>query len=201
MAVAVGDFNGDGIPRPGHGRTPAGVSVLLGNGDGTFAPSHSPSPATAPGWRWADFNGDGKLDLRRLVDDNGHADRERAAGQRRRQLSPADRTTPRVRRGSVGSSSSATSTATAGPTWRRRGRRSNTVSVLLNDGAWPDAARPPSSIGIGDVTVTEGNTGTRQRHLHRDPVRRLHQPVTVAYATGNGTATAGSDYQAASGAR
>ena len=43
---------------------------------------------------------------------------------------------------------------------------SNTVSVLLNDGAWPARPRPPRRMRISDVTVTEGNTGTRRRHLH-----------------------------------
>jgi hypothetical protein len=39
---------------------------------------------------------------------------------------------------------------------------SNTVSVLLNDGAWDGSPPPPPAtpLRIGDVTVTEGNTGT-----------------------------------------
>ena len=35
---------------------------------------------------------------------------------------------------------------------------SNKVSVLLNDGNWPGQTAP--RLRIGDVTVTEGNTGT-----------------------------------------
>ena len=60
--VAVGDFNGDGIPdlAVAKGAT-NNVSILLGNGDGTFhdgPPSYSgSSPALA------DLNGDGFLDM------------------------------------------------------------------------------------------------------------------------------------------
>src|SRR6185369_606645 len=36
---------------------------------------------------------------------------------------------------------------------------SNNVAVLLNDGDWPNQTTP--RVQIGDVTVTEGNTGTR----------------------------------------
>ena len=54
-------------------------------------------------------------------------------------------------------------------------------------------------MGIGDVTVTEGNTGTRAATFTVTLSAASGQPVTVAYATANGTATAGSDYQAASG--
>ncbi len=69
-AVAVGDFNSDGIPDltflyhpPGPFRT-NNLMVLLGNGDGTFRTAQditlneSPMTLTA-----ADVNGDGQLDL------------------------------------------------------------------------------------------------------------------------------------------
>jgi hypothetical protein len=74
---------------------------------------------------------------------------------------------------------------------------SNAVSVLVNDGAWPDLNTP--SLRIGDVTVTEGNTGTVAALFTVTLSAVTDQPVTVAYATASGTATAGSDYQTASG--
>jgi hypothetical protein len=69
-SVAVGDFNGDGIPdvvvtdggdNLGHGQ---GVSVLLGNGDGTFQAPRTFSAGDEP-WFVAvgDFRGAGILDL------------------------------------------------------------------------------------------------------------------------------------------
>jgi hypothetical protein len=63
--IAVGDFNGVGIPDLAV--TNAGdntVSVLLGNGDGTFQPQQTyPTGATPVGIAVADFNGDGNADL------------------------------------------------------------------------------------------------------------------------------------------
>ena len=50
------------------------------------------------------------------------------------------------------------------------------------------------------MTFTEGNTGTWPAHFTVILSKAGGQPVTLAYATAFGTATAGSDYQAASGA-
>jgi hypothetical protein len=64
-AVAVGDFNGDGIPDLiVTNRGSNNVSVFLGKGDGTFAgPTNSASGSEPSSIAVADFNSDGKLDV------------------------------------------------------------------------------------------------------------------------------------------
>jgi hypothetical protein len=66
LSVAVGDFNGDGIPDLAVANAPSGqpgtVSVLLGNGDGSFQPARSYS-AGSGSLAVGDFNGDGNLDI------------------------------------------------------------------------------------------------------------------------------------------
>src|SRR5262249_13502890 len=75
------------------------------------------------------------------------------------------------------------------------------LSVLLNDGIWDGSPPPPlpPSLRIGNVTVGEGNTGTQAVTFTVTLSARSDQSVTVNYSTANGTAAAGSDYQAQSG--
>jgi trimeric autotransporter adhesin len=61
--LAVGDFNGDGIPDLAVSEF--GIDILLGNGDGTFK-ARLLAPGNLPYIEFiavGDFNGDGKLDL------------------------------------------------------------------------------------------------------------------------------------------
>src|SRR6202166_2892744 len=62
-SLAVGDFNGDGIPDLAVSEF--GIDILLGNGDGTFK-ARLLAPGNLPYIEFiavGDFNGDGKLDL------------------------------------------------------------------------------------------------------------------------------------------
>jgi hypothetical protein len=63
--VAVGDFNGDGIPDLAVANQGSNtVSVLLGNGDGTFQPAQNYTVGSDPVCvAVGDFNGDGSIDL------------------------------------------------------------------------------------------------------------------------------------------
>jgi len=71
------------------------------------------------------------------------------------------------------------------------------VSLLLF--ATGVAAQQPS-ISVRDVTLVEGNSGTTQATFVVALSGPSSQSVSFSYATANGTATAGSDYVATSGA-
>ncbi len=58
---------------------------------------------------------------------------------------------------------------------------------------------PAPSITIGDVSLNEGNSGTTNATFTLTLSAPSGNTVTVDYATSNGTATAGTDYVAASG--
>ena len=66
------------------------------------------------------------------------------------------------------------------------------IGTITNDEGLP-------ALSINDVTVTEGNTGTVNAVLTVTLAPSSAQTVSVAYATANTTATAGSDYTAVSG--
>ncbi|HWP53694.1 MAG TPA: Calx-beta domain-containing protein, partial [Pyrinomonadaceae bacterium] len=57
----------------------------------------------------------------------------------------------------------------------------------------------PPTLSINDVSVSEGNSGTTSANFTVSLSAASGQTVTVNYATASGTATAGSDYQSASG--
>jgi hypothetical protein len=67
--------------------------------------------------------------------------------------------------------------------------------TITND----DAAPPPPPLSINDVSVAEGDSGTKTLDFTVSLSPTSSGTVTVDYSTANGTATAGSDYQATSG--
>jgi hypothetical protein len=81
---------------------------------------------------------------------------------------------------------------------------SNPTNATIGDGQGlgtivDNDAPPPPVVSIGDATVTEGNAGSVSAVFTVSLSAASGQTVTVQYATANGTATAGSDYTAASG--
>jgi hypothetical protein len=186
-AVAVGDFTGDGIPDlVTAGQT---VDVLRGHGDGWFDDpiSHTANGSMHTGVMAADFNGDGHLDAVTSDADTGTVSELRGNG---------NGTLTYVGAYAVGSSPAAVAigdfNGDGRPDMAAANAGSNTVSVLLNNSTWT----PPLSLKVGDATVTEGNTGTALDVFTVTLSAPSAQPVIVQYATANGTATAGIDYQA-----
>jgi hypothetical protein len=73
------------------------------------------------------------------------------------------------------------------------------ISALLLLATSVEAAAQPS-ISVRDVSIVEGNSGTKQATFVVALSATSAQTVTASYATSNGTATSGSDYAATSGA-
>jgi len=70
------------------------------------------------------------------------------------------------------------------------------VGTIVNDDT-PAPVVP--TLAINDASITEGDSGTSQMTFTVKLSQAASGPVTVNYATANGTAIAGSDYTAASG--
>jgi hypothetical protein len=207
FVLGVRDFDGDGKSDVLM-MSPGGV-LFRGNGDGTL---QTPPSAYPGAWTTPDVNADGKLDRVDLV----------------YYPNPLyDDPTPRyanVSLGIGGGSFASPVGSDLGPAYNARYliqkgfadfdgdgfpelvtvETANDlpfgfVCVAHNDGVWTPPPLPLPSIAIGDVTITEGNTGTRAAGLTVTLSATSGQPVTVNYATADFTATAGSDYRATSG--
>jgi hypothetical protein len=180
--VNVADLNGDGNPD----LVTDYPSVLLGNGDGTFqvAENYAGGGAVV-----GDFNGDGSLDLAvgdTLLPGNGND-----AGT----YGPAAL-------GNWFTTPVAVGDFNGDGRWdmAMAGNGSNSVWVGLNDGVWDGPPPPlPPSLRINDVTVSEGNTGDVAGDFTVTLSAASTEAITIAYATSNGTATSGSDFNSTSG--
>ncbi len=205
FGYAAGDFNRDGrLDLAGTSWSPT-VSVQLGNGDGTFQAAQEFDTGEIAAWvAVADFDRDGRLDL--VTANPGEFDS--GLGQ---YLGDTVRVLLGDGFGGFGPAliypagiaprfvAAADFNADGYPDLAADGWSSTVVSVLLNDGIW--TAQPPllPAISISDATITEGNSGTRAATFTVSLSSASSQVVTVAYPTADGTATAGSDYYAASG--
>jgi hypothetical protein len=95
----------------------------------------------------------------------------------------------------VKSQSAVDATALAGPVDPYTGAS----YMVVGNRNCSNGSTPVPTLSINDVTVTEGNSGTTNATFTVTLSAASASAVTVKYDTANGTATAGSDYQAASG--
>jgi hypothetical protein len=79
---------------------------------------------------------------------------------------------------------------------------SSPVNAVIADGQGVgtiiDNDSPPA-LSIGDVTITEGNTGTKNVTFAVSLSSASGKTITVSWATADGTATAANDYTARTG--
>lgn len=84
-------------------------------------------------------------------------------------------------------------------------RLANAAGATIADGSATgtvtndDAAAKLPALSVGDVAMREGDSGTAELMFVVTLDKAATSPVTVNYATANGTATAGSDYAALAG--
>ena len=216
--VAVGDFDADGkldlgvtsnvyvIDGGGCGYYSCGyyghyegrANVLLGNGDGSFATAKTTWVNNRPVGEVAaaDFNGDGNLDV--VMPDEFQA----TAIDPIVLLGRGDGTFDPRYHFDAGYGPIAVVAVDlngdAAPDLGVANFSSANVSVLLNDNNWPPLGAPFVFV-LEDVTVFEGDTGTTSGVFTVSLSAGFSEPIFVQFSTADGTATAGSDYQAASG--
>ena len=190
QSVAAGDLNGDGkADLIGVNSYENTVDVLLANGTGGFAaPQPYAAGASSSSAELGDFNGDAKVDL--MTANTGDGSVSVLLGAGTGVFHPPAHFAVGTQPVSVAvgdfNGDGRTDAASAN-------NGSANVSVLLNDGNWPSSA---PFITINDVTVTEGHGGTVNATLTVSLSAASAQTVTVKYATTDGSATAGDDYNA-----
>ncbi|MBO0697125.1 MAG: VCBS repeat-containing protein, partial [Zavarzinella sp.] len=196
-SIIAADVSGDGkadvVTANWYSNT---VSVLLGNGLGGFGTATTCATGeTAVGVAVGDFNGpggDGKADIAVATGFGGLSVLLGRGGGTFALPVP-------VTNGSYLSGVSASDFN--GDGWldaAAANSSTNSASVFVNDHVWPDVTAP--ALAIGDVTVTEGNSGTVAANFQVSLSAPSTQSVSVQYTTVDGSATAASgDYQAKTG--
>jgi hypothetical protein len=203
-AVAAGDFNGDGWLDAATADVNAdSASVLINDQSWPFVPpSVSVGDATVTEGNTGTVNATFTLTLAYAspVDVTVHyvtADISAAAGSDYEASSgdvviPAGQTTGKFTVAVKGD-------RLAEPTETFAVNLSAPTNATIDDGQGVGTVLDDEPrISINDATVTEGNTGTRPGNFTVTLSVAYDVPVTIGYATANGTATAGSDYQSAS---
>jgi hypothetical protein len=205
-AVVVGDFDADGtldlgvtanVYVDGWAMNPGGYEsrdyVLLGNGDGTFqAPTEIYGGWGNTSVAVGDFNRDGQLDIATADASGNSVSIVRGLGNGAFSTAENFAAGPGAVAVAAGDFN--------GDGWldiATANASGNSVSVLINDQSWPFV---PPTVSLSDApVVTEGNTGTVNATFTLSLAYASPVDVTVHYATADITATAGSDYTAASG--
>ena len=192
-AIAAGDLNGDGhadlVTANLYGND---VSVLLGDGNGGISSNQTYATGNGPGeLALGDFNHDGHADI--VTANNYDNAVSTLLGKGDGAFSPP-----------LKSAAGASPWAIAAGDFNGDGwldavttTSGSNVSILINDKAWPPGDAP--SVSINNVSLTEGNTGSTNANFTVSLSAAYSQSITVHYSTADGTATAGSDYTAASG--
>ena len=193
-SIAAGDVNGDGhvdlVTANFYG---GNVSVLSGDGAGGFGAAQNYTAGLNPaGVAVGDFNHDNHPDIvtANFGDNSVTTLLSKGDGSFSLPLKSASGAGPGAIAAGDFNGDGWSDAATANY-W------GNNSSVLVNDKAWPPADAP--SVSINNVSLAEGNTGSTNANFSVSLSAAYSQPITVHYSTADGTATAGSDYTAASG--
>jgi hypothetical protein len=189
VSVAVADFNADGkldlaVTGNSDASIFADVVVMLGRGDGTFAArSHHDVPYLTQSVVTGDFNLDGKVDLAWMAWDAIGAHFGNGDGT----FAPAQYFATDAFPVSV-------DVVVAMGDFNGDGRPDMAAADY-----WYSTVSLPPSLRINDVNVTEGNTGAALADFVVTLSVASTEVITIAYATGNGTGAAGSDFSSTSG--
>ena len=196
---AVADFNQDGRTDVlTGGAAYATAAVALGNPDGTFTPMNPFSTGIGLSHYWVttevgDINGDGKIDLLFVSGESGNGSSVVLGnGNGTTFVNPIPYNFgpgTYLLQGHTLADFNGDGLADLASADRLAG-----VVVHMNAGGWGTPR-----LQITGRTMNEGNSGTTAMTFTVSLIQAATVPVTVQYGTADGTAAAGSDYQAASG--